>query len=1055
MNFPPLYSPEGIEAAAARLQDKKTQALDRAIWFRNSLRALLEDVEHAQLPTPPIKIMAVDTTEILSATSYNKSAFTAFAFGGLLDQAPNGSDNFAEQDFLPNAELETIDKLILQYLLEHRNDRYLLLDSQAEEVVNLQRRHEQSWNKATGRVYNAALDRFRGFEDSQLENILTFLKTRSPAAIPDEWKRFREEFLPNWRSDMLDQVWKRSKSLASIEALIKNGKYLFLRPSWFGARSLLRFLNATSFKSHPIEWEKFDQFAKTSGVAAQYDETYAVVRKLLAVTPRGEFRTKEELNTAAERDARALATVHTWNSFFICDRVNARIELVTRTHALHRVVASLLESSQDQRDQEAKLQVTLRHPFLLPDIYQFDPKSLAAIGVIVNAIDGVIGPYLRAAPADADPKVGDGDPRFSDAQKAALGIVPLLRDIVPVQQGLELPRSTALEIYRETIFSDTAKKPAKHGTRRNGEGKRGGDPLIVEKIEAVFKAIKEQLRNRNDPISQEAILALVERNSALVQFEGDRIFATDRDERITFRVFDFRSESSELDRSTSHDETVLSLPCLTVRPVGAAGESFSRLVFIHSPQLIALISAGLDTSTSGDEKVPTEFSLPVSVILGGVKEALSALKTNPLPRDFGKDAAPDPVAVASFVLNLNATLLAALVFASKRRFDTALSLTSTILHQITGEIRRGGWRSSYRVGDIRLSLAYRELFLLRHYCERAVAMDDYLHGRSGSTAVSRNFARAQRDLDFAALMAEDAERIRADKLRVESKQLLHAVGATRPERGELRHEALQVTTDEPSEVAAEMEPGVDEVKHEGSPAAPAGVDNFEDFRLKLAHFAGWVDQFLIASHDRAESSTIDWQDSESDMRLRRFSIWTAAGLVKDIVTDAYFAHKRRMAISAESRAGRYQRRYFAYVEARALESALILFIIFMAYRVSRDMVRLWLVTGTSPPDRILIYREWHDWWRRYDYFHDHFKFEFRTYGLIAAVCRALFAIQGLRANPEDAGNPRSYAEIIANLKVRLEEASEKEDAGRFIKTITEALLVTIRDLPLETDAPKK
>ena len=126
--------------------------------------------------------------------------------------------------------------------------------------------------------------------------------------------------------------------------------------------------------------------------------------------------------------------------------------------------------------------------------------------------------------------------------------------------------------------------------------------------------------------------------------------------------------------------------------------------------------------------------------------------------------------------------------------------------------------------------------------------------RLGDTkgSVAKSLARAQRDLDFAALMSEDAEQCAA-----QGDPELMALGPT-----------------------------------------PAGQAKVRDMRLRLTHTGAIIDQFLMALHEaeHARGSTAGQGRSDPATIRNRLDIWVTAGLVMEIVSDAHEVRRCRQAV---------------------------------------------------------------------------------------------------------------------------------------------------------------
>ncbi|MGA1855399.1 hypothetical protein VH569_05370 [Azospirillum sp. 11R-A] len=936
-----LFRSDQIEDTIKRFAIATQRRINIAFRFRNALHAFLRDVERAQWEDPPVKILAVDTSEIISAVNYGSSNFSAFTFGGLLSDAPQrnnpGTADGDRSRLAEEIELKTLDRLILQHLLEGRTDRFLLLDDHADEVMIIRNALMRDHQKHREMVESALLENFGGFTIEHLERVRSWIQGNREDALREEWHRFRRHFLPNWRDSMRDTLNKNTKSLNSIDDLISNAKYVFTRPQSAGDHSLVSALA----RQHRIDfdWTRYESYTERQDVQKHYGDICDIVDQV-AVSIRKK-RPQDLVDQAARRDAHAFAQMHLLNCFFHEERINARVELVTRSPTLHDIIAAL---------PPGHIRVTLRHPLLMPDIYRFDAEALAAIGGVLQRVDGLIRPYMDDVAIDAGENakfkqnlssIEDEKDLLKQVATAARQAIPLLRDVLTVQQGLEQSQSSFKTIIRETVTIDADPSAEEEN-------------LIQEKIKDIFEILSRGLRERSDPFSSSAIRDLADQNKKLIAFERRRTFAQDDTFSVRLLYFSSNVDSQKSDSDVSSKKPVENcrpIPELryAVRPVGPA---FGRLFHLYSESIAKFLEEKRreipDNDTILNGYSPTEVPLRVDFVLDQLDISIDKLRE----KEKGSNAEKSKADADEIVYHLGATLLACLAFASRRKFETAINIASTILHHIIEQMRRGSL--PYDAGNLRRYLAYRELFLFRHYCERCVAMDEYFSTRrsfnDSKGAVPKNFARAQRDLDFAAFMSEAAERC---------------------------HSGYSKFVDVP----------------------PAGASHFKDFRLRLTHTASMIDQYLILAMATKEiPPESDWLKLEFEAMRSRLDIWTAAGLVKESVTDAFYAREQvKLLKSGESAAhNSITRRYFAHIEARALQNALTIFMIFMTFRIAPEMHRLWHVRRTPSPERILVFRDWKEWWERYKELRKDYGFSMRIADITDRFLKCLEEIETMR-----------------------------------------------------------
>lgn len=951
----PIFDQADLGNAGAYIDKWSKLPINKAIRLHHALQAFFRNVDdNLQSVSPIVKIMAVDTSEIGAATEYGQPHFSAFTFGNLLV----ASDDSKEQHIArqSKADLFTLDLSILQHLLHQRSDRFVLLDPHADEVRALR---ESAARRADLNFGNIEMSGFNGYTAERLSSIESYLTSQKPTLeMQQEWEAFRNTFLPHWRHDLRDEIWEASQSFRSIDAFVKKGNYLFLRPETFGERSVMRSLKER-LGYNLFDWADFEKFAIEGNddidVQAEFREICRIIPPLMDKF--GRHKNQQLLNAASVRDAHAIATIHTLNSYFKLRGIKARIELISRSPSLHDLMAAL---------PGGRLHVTIRHPFLIPDIYAFDAQALASLGTTLNRLHGILEPFVISTENGADNE-DDSEKRMAAAKKVAQDLVPLLRDVQVSQQSVEQSESTLINIYNR-IIDQPFVTDDKQKNSRSGETDKS---LLVEKIKSIFKIISVKLRQQDDPFSRTANQSVYDGNLTLLDYEVNRSFQ--ENDQIDFRVLDFRVPVAGKPEQRRWNNSFGNQACMALRTVNPTGPTSSRLFLIHSTRAFNfLVGNGFKPAANFDGSKPTTVRLRASSIWEEVNKALTETKAAP---------ESEKLDITDYVRNLDFVLIACLAFASKRRFDTAISLASSLLHPIIAKIRNPGKDELLAASNVRLSLAFRELFLLRHYCERAVAMEEYFGDRTSAHVVERNFARAQRDIDFAALMSENAEAI----LLSQSEQ--------------------QVSTDEKAG------------KHDESMIAPAGALNFRDYRLRLAHLGGWTDQFLIAvvGTISAPPLVVDWKDSERERLRQRFSIWNAAGLVKETVSDAFECRAKRSFIEGTSQYDFFESRYLAYMEARALQGALTIFLIFLSFRISPDIQKYWVLDGAPLLDKVLVFRDWESWWNRFQKLAKDFEFLIRAVPLMSPVFKALQKIEELRTNRTNLANQASYEAALANL----------------------------------------
>jgi hypothetical protein len=941
-----LFNDQAMSAAKQKLAKKSNASTDQIIWFRNALDALIGDIDRGDREFPPTKILAVDASEIYQWVSPNNQQFRPFAFGSFL--VPDGTQ---ERD-LSERELQALETKILGHLLDGKGQKFLLLDGHADEVMTMRdalANQHQNRQEKIDELIGRDLPNFEGFSQSNIDNLEKFLSsavgsgTKQGAA---EWQKFRDNFLPNWDSATINSLLSGPSSFLQIQNFIKNAPYVFLRSGGqFGQRSI-----SHAFKES-FDWIDFNKFINTPDTIGEFQEICEKVADLIGMVPHP-GAILEHRALAARRDAQAIGQIHLLNCYFAQDLrdTRVRVELVTRSHTLHKVLAALPSD---------RLRVTLRHPLLLPDIYNFDAAAISALGGMLDRLVGIIQPLLGR-----DTGLDDGNFEKEVVRQAgsvARGAVSYMQSHITIQQGIEAKNFG--EIYARVQTS----KPT-------------GNQVDASKVAGIFDLLSKGLRERRDPFSREAFEEIRQKNKDIIAFMKHRAFSGV--EEIEFRIIRYEHRSVIDTNPPDEERNSILDNCLVIR---STNSNFTRLCHLYSSDIFKNLFKEQWESNFFDYnyRKPTIVKIKINDIFDYVESAFQSDE---------RDAFNN-----KFVDRMDGVLIAALLFADKKYFITAMSLLSTMLHIVSQKIRTVSGNLPTAKENTNVYLAFREMYLLRHYCERAAALDEHFAAlpitANSSNAVVRNFARAQRDLDFAALMSEYAEKC--------------FLGT---------YEWLNIP--------------------------PAGYMHVRDHRLKLAHMASWMDQLLILA--RANFTRWPSEDSktrrELDTLARRQTSWAAAGMVKEILTTA---HEVRRLQKRDNIAETPLCRYLGNIEARALQLALTMFVVFLSFRIASDM-HLFLKPGQlATPDRTFVFRDWKDWWKRLEALKEFYGFKLRFNKFFNPIDVALTSLAGMKSSQHS-----EAAAVLSELTQQLRKCAEKEDGAdqTFLSALSVALIARIGDI---------
>lgn len=914
-----IFSADDIARAQKWLDEVPQHPIIGAIRFRNALQAFIRSVGHSHSVTAPLKIMAVDTSEVVALANYDQPSYRNFTFGNLLEREDGQSRRLA-----------ALDQLINHHLLVGREEPFLLTPSHADEVAIIRQAvsHQTQVDAQTVVESN-----FGKISSNQRQIIRKWFDEQYGQNLEEKWREFKDQFLGDISDTFLKSLIRGTEAAKSLDAFIGTAPYVFLRPPSAGPRSLAAYVQ--SQYDGGFDWAAYDDYRSRPEVLGRARGMASVVRDLLLRVRRGK-RSPQVIRDAAKRDAQAIALIDLLNRFFVAQKSNVRIDLVSRSPSLHALMAALPEGA---------VHLTLRHPLFLPDIYKFDLQQLDRLGEALLRVDATLASAIDIGSLSDETSLS----LIQEVKLCALEVIDVLEGALTVRQALE-----------SRLFDDVA-----------------GDVELSKLIKDFFRQVEEGGADGRDLFSSDLLAQLAQRNKGLAEFARPWVFGQSH-ETVPFRLIDFFPPETELnDESVQYEKREKGKPRPpqpidgfmpdSLMAIRADQGGFRRVFFVHSGRVARLIRRSQISDHQGGVVSPQRANVPVDIMFNQLSVALDTLIA---PEGEG------PCADDNAVFNLDATLLVCLGFASRGRYDTAISLASTVLHKITSELR-------YGPGDVlsedrmRERLAYRELFLCRHYCERALARLDFFSEErrlaDSKGSVMKNLARAQRDLDFATLMTEQVEL---------------CTGCAHP--------------------------------------SPAGNQVVRDERLRLAHLGAWIDQLMMLLYVEAVWDDEEWPDPRIHAHRERFDIFTAAGLIKEITLIAWTVREKRAILTAGRNDVHAENlsRYYAYIEVSCFQSALFLFCLFLAYPLSPPLHRLWLGDTNLDPERILVFRDWRDWYSRYQSLDDQYRFDMRPRRLLETVCDTVLKASELPEAPKGASG-RGRAKQPDSLFAILEECCER------------------------------
>lgn len=878
----PLFSQDDLDLARHRIAQGSRRPIDKALRFQAALKALIMDASRLQRESDAKTLLAVDSVEIISLIDYGRPHFSAFSFNGLLG---GGGDSWDQA-------LENLDHMVSLRFFERRDSPFLLLDSYFNELLDVRNAIDLRAVHAVDTLFaNVELNnrQFNGFTTENIERIKQFVVgQKSTGRAKEELNLFTEEFLPHWRIDLIDTLLEHSEQRDSLDATLANGNYVHIRDDSFGIKALKRGIDG-------FNWREFEKFLDKESVADEFEAVQSAVEELCGSVLRF-GKSQNAISKAAQNDGKALADIHILNTFLEQQDDERRVELISRSPLLHDVVRAL---------PSGRLKVQLRHPLLLPEAFQFSEGAIAAISDIAQRFDAVITPYLEDYENGLSVENGGAESieqekwYFANAAEVAKDLVSWLRDTSLVQVGKDIDKDKFTDAYARGV---------------TGKGREAAlSDAMIAQVRQLFDLIIEHLEMKDNPLTRAALQELVRKNSKLASIVWGRKFQDNS--KIKTRILIIENPS------------IAPQKLVAVRMIEG---SQTRLFHLHSKMAQDLIRDKLPpdivmSSVRPSEGEPIEIELTREETLGKLTDLLEKLQND--------DGISDPTDRDRAFVN-DVTLLVAIALASRGETTTAVSLASTVLHELTSMMRLPGTTIKGLSPELRFS--YQELLLFRHYCERQIGISEFCSQKQRSTvtflrgSVEKSYARAQRDLDFAATLGD-----------------VDLIDGIQPP--------------------------------------------IRDLQLRMVHMSGWMDLYLL-------TSDLDLMSGEAAagrplVRLTyRRDIWAALGFVKEAVDDA-----RRVKILAEKIVSDFEAaRYLANLEARLLQNALVMFLLLL-FGKEVPMMNRWLdPTHSILPEHVLKFGSWETWWKRFRELVEEHKFEFRLGDIFNIILQAIKDISEVR-----------------------------------------------------------
>lgn len=909
--------------------------------FRNALQGFLREQSRSLGYGEKKSIYAVDALEVYAWVNPQEHHIKSFSFGDLMSASGSPSE----------LELKNHSDLVGEQLFFGNPDPYVIFDSHIEEceaLFSLIRTQVIRIEEANKAIANS----------SDLDTIQSLY-----AGVSDIFKQDNQhlnksqisdvnQILSLWSELFSDQYLNFSAVAGRIDAFARNSQYL----SIFGSSN--KFFNSKQIRAHSnlVDHDAFEHHLRLPQVQNNIFLSKHRLKKLLESVSEEDRRSKGGVELAIERDVEALCLAQCINDFLASCRIPIRLEFVTRSFRLH--LAAFLLTHEE-------LRVSIRHPMLIPGIHSFHPTALNNLKEISQEVEHCLGTLLRLASGnkDAEPKMNksvqsDFLERFNELASTA---VSQIVDMAVSQRTSEKLTPKKRDGETEAIIQRVSNFVLDDIKRDDGNFEQRITDFISEKVllsTGIFRSKTGRPKsNIHTPF-----------------FEGKRL-------RVIVNIF-------RADPFFDIDDLEVPRQAVSVRIMD---RRLPRLFLFHGERFKDfMLNEALKKLGTGAERIiakdPIELDMDAEQFFKFVNSGRIGLP----------EADPD-------LDDLEVILAQSILYASFGWYSVASTLISQFTRPVTAVLRRKlplkfGHQIEIFSDDLDpgVVLAYKELFLLRHYCERSEVIqslyDNESNGfNSGIGSATRNVARAQRDLDLAVYMSEEYFRLLRAKI-----QLRHMVPSSRENHVSMKN-----------------------VHHYRQLQRSAF-----DARLGLVHTASWLELFVwrrkrermsntrIAdlmrnSVGEAESSASQFfpntlndfeQQHMDELFESRYETWMSAGIVKQLEIENKRVGIERLALESAGTSFSRETRLWAYLEAHGMSTLSLSFIVACIFDGFPGIGAIWSPWNRVSYDQFLVFRGWREWSNRLSNLNEHYSLEIRSTKFIDSFCSLFVRIDNLRGH---------------------------------------------------------
>lgn len=706
----------------------------RSFALRNLGSAIHNLEKDTALTNNTKSVFCIDFSEIYPLLNYDKGAAVAFSFDHTMAMGKSGQNDVV---------LEQYDAAILnQLLFDDQNPIPVCIS--APHIIELKRINAAIQAKIIREKdsdENNILSHFTHNADTSLdekilERILNFHQEvkKNPKKTPQYYEEVLNDFLTDFFSNIPDGA------ITKIKDFVSQHEKIHRLASLFSDKSNLHLFNSIPSRvsifdrvceRYRLDTEKvnFDAFYQFMHQAHIQDAHEKLSDTLMFVMTGIEAKASDQARVFPTQlvDAEALADLHFLNQFFRRQSVNVRIHFITRSPSLHSLAIAL---------PKGYLDVDIRHPMFIPEIYAFNPNQLERLSHLIRDMSV----SLKGLQDDITQIANSKEPtdRFNKM----------------VQNLRELLLST-------TILKDWQDNPEDYKTKKNNED-----------IERFVKYIRDNFAQDKD--EPDLYMRAIEAHRDIDEMAADSRIMYHYANKKNFGPVWISKHPMTYGLAQSHIPQATEEKWHKSQLVFARQGYMTPVFHLYWHKFTRYLRPARDQQGASDGYLSYRVnnSQAISRFLDFFKNIEERMKKQGIEAgirnyfkyagDGDKEPSMDDVTKWLTIYQMKALFYAVFM---QHRFagivcTEALSVLDPILDPYDAEF--DAFNALGGIVPKEILLIFKELFLLRHYCSRAMAVEFSGERRGTQQSVEslerdfdrpyKHLARADRDLHFAATL---------------------------------------------------------------------------------------------------------------------------------------------------------------------------------------------------------------------------------------------------------------------------------------------------------------